>query len=181
MPETRTTCFLVTLTEDTYSDVEGDVLIDWWVRRLERVEDGYVGIDSSSRDVINKLYVSSFIMHYILSDRLEHLVLGTFSLRFLHPELAFFATSPSQSPTSCPHKTLRKDTSLTATLSGLVTLHLRRGDYETWSSEFMGLNQFSELLDQFDLYPYLYCSLSSSIISSTCELHLLTAFSLAPK
>lgn len=53
----------VVSSKDAPSDVEGDVLIDWWVRRLERVKEGCVEIDSSSRDVFDKLYVPSIILN----------------------------------------------------------------------------------------------------------------------
>src|ERR1700691_3869613 len=53
------------------------------------------------------------------------------------------------------------DISSKSTLTGLVAIHLRRGDYKrhcprlaTWSSSFMGLNQFPSLPDKF--YPTLH-------------------------
>ena len=55
------------------------------------------------------------------------------------------------------------DISSKSTLTGLVAIHLRRGDYKrhcprlaTWSSSFMGLNQFPTLPDKF--YPSLYAA-----------------------
>jgi hypothetical protein len=40
---------------DAPSDVEGNVLIDWWVRRLGEAKEGCVEVDSSSRDMFDKL------------------------------------------------------------------------------------------------------------------------------
>jgi GDP-fucose protein O-fucosyltransferase len=51
--------------------------------------------------------------------------------------------------------------SLNSTLSGLVAVHLRRGDYTRhcprlagWGSTFNGLNQYPSLPDKFDPTPY---------------------------
>lgn len=60
--------------KDAPSDVEGDVLIDWWVRRLERVKEGCVEIDSSSRDVFDKLYVSLDCVKWTIQTHLTPLV-----------------------------------------------------------------------------------------------------------
>jgi hypothetical protein len=67
------------------------------------------------------------------------------------------------------------DISSKSTLTGLVAVHLRRGDYKRhcprlagWDASFMGLNQFPTLPDKF--YPSLYPSSSSSRSSQSSSL-----------
>jgi hypothetical protein len=47
----------VVSSKDAPNDVEGDVLIDWWVRTLGEVSDGCVEVDSSSQVVFDRLLV----------------------------------------------------------------------------------------------------------------------------
>jgi hypothetical protein len=41
--------------KDTLNDVEGNMLIEWWVRTLREVSDGCMEVDSSSQVIFDRL------------------------------------------------------------------------------------------------------------------------------
>ncbi|KAG6861312.1 hypothetical protein C0995_001631 [Termitomyces sp. Mi166 len=142
---------------DSPSNAEGKVIVNWWAERLKAVEDDCVEIDSKEKvifDRANRIVSlwpefsrSPIITKYLWSPLVYSAVLRNF---------------PVLQPESIP---ALYDFSANTTLSGLIALHLRRGDYRRhcprlaeWRSQYNGLNQLSELPDKFDSSPYTYKS-----------------------
>ena len=174
----------VVSSKDAPNDEEGDVLIDWWIRMLADVSEGCVEVDSSSQIVFDRLLVSPFTTSSSVLTPLHLVYYSLFgSPRILSiwpslstsPILQSYTWSPLvQSAVSRNFALLQPispkslfDISSKSTLTGLVAVHLRRGDYKRhcprlagWDAAFMGLNQFPSLPDKF--YPSLYPSSSSS-------------------
>jgi hypothetical protein len=154
---------------------EGSVIIEWWVAKLKNVNDACVEIDSSSKVVFDRLCVWLYLI--LMFRSLESLpslfggprILSIWPGVSSSPILTDYTWSPLvQSAVSRnfaifqpPSPKTLFDISSTSTLSGLVAVHLRRGDYKRhcprlaeWQSLYMGLNQFPSLPDKFDPAPY---------------------------
>lgn len=144
---------VVVSSKDAPNKVEGNELIEWWVRKLGDVKEGCIEIDSSEQVVFDRFLFGG------------PRILSLWPSLSTSPILAEYTWSPLvQSAVSRNFALLQPlstrklfDISSKATLTGLVAVHLRRGDYKrhcprlaTWSSTFMGLNQFPTLPDKFD-------------------------------
>ncbi|KAG5653460.1 hypothetical protein H0H81_000229 [Sphagnurus paluster] len=134
--------------------IEGDVLMDWWVTRLEGIDERCVEIDSEKKTMFDYiLFGDTRILSLwpglskspILKDfKWSSLVQSTIdsNLAVIHPD------APSSTSTSSSSST---------TLNGLIAVHLRRGDFKghckylvKWHAEYMGFNRFPSMLDTFD-------------------------------
>ncbi|RDB29870.1 hypothetical protein Hypma_013959 [Hypsizygus marmoreus] len=147
----------VVSSKDTPNDAEGIVIVEWWVKKLKDVLDECVEIDSSEKVI--------FDFPFFDSERIVSLWPGLSTSPILTDYLwsplvqsAVFRNFVVLQPASA--KSLF-DISSKTTLSGLVALHLRRGDYRRhcprlagWESRYNGLNQFPTLPDRFDPEPY---------------------------
>ncbi|KAG6877758.1 hypothetical protein C0992_009361 [Termitomyces sp. T32_za158] len=146
---------------DSPSHVEGEVVVDWWVERLKTVHDDCVEIDSKEKAIFDRDF---FANNRILSLWPE-LSSSTIITEYLWSPLVYSAVLrnfPVLQPESIP---ALYDFSANTTLTGLVALHLRRGDFRRhcprlagWRAQYNGLNQLPELPDKFDPSLYAYDS-----------------------
>ncbi|KAF8223037.1 hypothetical protein L208DRAFT_1445776 [Tricholoma matsutake] len=141
--------------KDGPDNAEGQEIIEWWVDRLKNVQEECVEIDSSQKVIFDRSFFDG--------DRIISLWPGLSS----SPLLTDYLWSPLvQSAVSRNFAVLQPASakllySLNSTLSGLVAVHLRRGDYRRhcprlagWGSTYNGLNQYPSLPDRFDPLPY---------------------------
>jgi hypothetical protein len=161
--------------KDMPDDAEGQAIIDWWIDRLKIVQDECVEIDSSQKVIFDRRYIAPSYLGCSISE----LTLTVFSFfdssRVISlwpglsasPILTDYLWSPLvQSAVSRNFAVLQPVSakllySPNSTLSGLVAVHLRRGDYSRhcprlagWRSTYNGLNQYPSLPDKFDPTPY---------------------------
>ncbi|KAJ7456755.1 hypothetical protein B0H11DRAFT_2153812 [Mycena galericulata] len=148
------------------SEAEGSALLDWWVDRLSSVQGARcVEIDSSEQPVFDRflfgsprflsllpgLYASPILRAFAWSPLVHSAVARNFAVlrptdpAALYPPSRTLALSAEQGPDAEAH-----------TLSGLVAVHLRRGDYKRhcprlaqWGAEYMGVNTHPALPDRF--------------------------------
>ncbi|THH17017.1 hypothetical protein EW146_g3711 [Bondarzewia mesenterica] len=140
-------------------DADGSELIGWWVDQLSVVQANCVQIDSAKKPVFDKylfgskrllslwpsLSASPVLANYTWSPLVHSAVSRNFALL----QLSVADLADAQQTTAEP------------SLSGLVAVHIRRGDYKrhcprlaTWGALYMGFNEFAELPDRFDPQPY---------------------------
>ncbi|KAF8056524.1 hypothetical protein FPV67DRAFT_640352 [Lyophyllum atratum] len=138
---------------DQPDNVEGAILLDWWIEKLEKVKDRCVEIESEKKTIFDfmlfgdtrilslwtGLSKSSIFADFRWSSLVQSTV--TSNLAAIHPAAA--KTSSAIAPLT--------------TLPGLVAIHLRRGDFKghckyllRWNAKYMGFNRFPEMLDKFD-------------------------------
>ncbi|KAF8121127.1 hypothetical protein EV363DRAFT_1187271 [Boletus edulis] len=139
------------------NDADGADIIDWWQSRLAHIDAQCIEIDSSA---------------HILFDRFLFggpRILSLFDPLVASPILADFYWSPlvhSAIARNFPLFQPRSAKSLlssdvSGTLTELVAVHLRRGDYvrhcpnlAKWGALYMGINQHPSLPDQFDPFDF---------------------------
>ncbi|TFK34536.1 hypothetical protein BDQ12DRAFT_700367 [Crucibulum laeve] len=142
---------------DSPYEADGPVLVEWWKDHLAGLEDECIEVDEKERRVVDKyffggprltaLFPSLSISPILASFTWSPLVLSALARNFalLRPTnpSSLFASSTPQAPPPI--------------LSGLVAIHLRRGDYKrhcprlaAWGSTYMGFNSFPSLPDKFD-------------------------------
>ncbi|KAG6810217.1 hypothetical protein H0H92_012843, partial [Tricholoma furcatifolium] len=138
-------------------DADGKVLVEWWADRLNSVHDDCVEIDSSEKIIFDRSFFDServvslwpelsrspIVTHFLWSPLVHSAVLRNFPI--LQPESVEELY----------------DLSANSPLSGLIAVHLRRGDYTRhcprladWHSEYNGLNQLPGLPDRFNSSQY---------------------------
>ncbi|KAJ3751440.1 hypothetical protein DFH05DRAFT_1519638 [Lentinula detonsa] len=144
-----------------------DEIVQWFVDELKKVEDEpCVVIDSAGRTLFDSALFGSNRILPILSSLLESPILANFAWSPLVLSAVarnFAILQPDNlndlypSPPSYSH--LHSNAGV---LSGLVAVHLRRGDYSRhcyrlvgWDAEYMGVNQYEKLPDRFDVDAYL--------------------------
>ncbi|KAI0245909.1 hypothetical protein BJV78DRAFT_229049 [Lactifluus subvellereus] len=132
-------------------------ILQAWVEKLEQTEDrcveinGYSGqifdltiFGTSKRllDIWPSFITSPILTHFSWSPLITSAL--ALNAHLIHPAL-YSATPSDFTPSSHP-----------TPLSGLLALHIRRGDYlehcnviANWSASFMGFNEFPELPDRF--------------------------------
>ncbi|KAG6817112.1 hypothetical protein H0H87_012633 [Tephrocybe sp. NHM501043] len=147
--------------KDSPSTASGKEIVNWWVERLKTVQDECVEIDSTDKVIFDIAFydsdrivslwpefsLSPIMKNFMWSPLVHSAVLRNFAV--LHPESieALYNLSANTA------------------LTGLLAVHLRRGDYRRhcprlagWKSHYNGLNQFPELPDKFNSTPYAYKS-----------------------
>ncbi|KZT21880.1 hypothetical protein NEOLEDRAFT_1072823 [Neolentinus lepideus HHB14362 ss-1] len=147
---------IITSEGSPLSGVKGSVLMDWWVERLQDVDDSCVEIDQDS--LKNPIF--------------DRYLFGSSQILSLWPDLSSspiltdFMWSPLVQSAILRNFALLQPASVKAlysegTLPGLVAIHLRRGDFKrhcarlsNWGSIYMGFNQFPLLPDKFNPAPY---------------------------
>ncbi|KAF7976759.1 hypothetical protein HWV62_5752 [Athelia sp. TMB] len=133
-------------------EIEGAVIMEWWVKKLGEYEqyscveitsplpifDKYLFGTANMLSLWPQLAASPILTAYSWSPLVHSAVTRNFAL--LRP------TDPAQ----------LSDHAAPASLTGLVAIHLRRGDYSRhcphlarWGASYMGLNQFPALPDRF--------------------------------
>ncbi|KAG5727511.1 hypothetical protein E4T56_gene12231 [Termitomyces sp. T112] len=145
--------------KDSPSDAEGNEIVDWWVERLKVVQDDCLEIDSKEKVIFDRAFFDSDRIISLWPDFSSSPIIT----RYLWSPLVYSAllrNFPILQPESIP---ALYDFSTNTTLTGLVALHLRRGDYKRhcprlagWKSQYNGLNRLSDLPDKFDSSPYTY-------------------------
>ncbi|KAJ4467241.1 hypothetical protein J3R30DRAFT_2070848 [Lentinula aciculospora] len=142
-----------------------DEIAAWFIDKLNKVEDDpCVVIDSAGRTLFDRELFGTKRILPIFSSLLESPILANFAWSPLVLSAVarnFAILQPDDlndlypSPPSYTH-------SNAGVLSGLVAVHLRRGDYSRhchrlvgWDDEYMGVNQYEELPDRFDADAYL--------------------------
>ncbi|KAJ7599024.1 hypothetical protein C8J56DRAFT_1093143 [Mycena floridula] len=120
---------------DAPKAIEGTLLLDWWVRRLEALE--------SERCIVVDA-VEQLLSLFVWSPLVNSALIRNFAI--LEPPEVVQAKSVAQSEL----------------YSGLIAVHIRRGDYSRhcrrllgWGSKYIAFNQFPGLLDKFDPEEYL--------------------------
>ncbi|OAX40787.1 hypothetical protein K503DRAFT_791176 [Rhizopogon vinicolor AM-OR11-026] len=139
------------------NDADGSTMIDWWASQLKSVREPCIEIDSSTHDVFDRFFFGNPRILSLWDDLIAS------------PMLSDFAWSPLvQAAVSRNFALLQPesakdlyDAHSKKSLSGLVALHLRRGDYirhcpnlAEWGADYMGINQHPVLPDRFDRSPY---------------------------
>ncbi|KAJ3970023.1 hypothetical protein EV361DRAFT_950940 [Lentinula raphanica] len=156
-----------------------DEIVKWFIDEIKKVEDEpCVVIDSAGRTLFDRELFGTKRILPILSSLLESPILANFAwsplvlsavarnFAILQPDNLndLYPSSPSYSHSNA------------GVLSGLVAVHLRRGDYSRhcyrlvgWDDEYMGVNQYEKLPDRFDADAYLreHNFHSSPVISSS--------------
>lgn len=139
-------------------DTEGDVLMNWWIHRLDSVNDTCVEINAVPKTM--------FDLYLFGSTR----VLSFWEELVKSPVVTDFAWSPlvrsvlsRNAPIIEPSNSAEALEAITSRgqIHGLVAIHVRRGDFsrhcprlEKYSSSYMGFNQFPEFRDRFDPWKY---------------------------
>jgi len=143
----------------------GDEIVQWFVDELKKVEDEpCVVIDSEGRSLFDAGLFGSKRILSIFDGLVESPILANFAWSPLVLSAVarnFAILQPDNlsdlypSPPSSSH-------SNAGVLSGVVAVHLRRGDYSRhcrrlvgWDMEYMGVNQYDGLPDRFDADAYL--------------------------
>ncbi|KAG6916157.1 hypothetical protein DXG01_008209 [Tephrocybe rancida] len=156
-PESRRTIS----SKDSPSNADGKIIVDWWVERLKTVQDECVEIESKEKII--------FDMPFFDSDRIvslwPELSLSPIVTNFLWSPLVHSAVLRNFAVLQPQSIEALYDLSANTTLTGLLAVHLRRGDYRRhcprlagWKAQYNGLNQFPELPDRFNSTPYAYKS-----------------------
>ncbi|KAJ4468455.1 hypothetical protein C8J55DRAFT_480347 [Lentinula edodes] len=144
---------------------DANAIVSWFLDELKKVEDEpCVVIDSAGRTLFDRELFGTKRILPIFSSLLESPILANFAWSPLVLSVVarnFAILQPDDlndlypSPPSYSH-------SNAGVLSGLVAVHLRRGDYSRhchrlvgWDDEYMGVNQYDELPDRFDADAYL--------------------------
>ncbi|KAJ7704987.1 hypothetical protein B0H17DRAFT_1166704 [Mycena rosella] len=155
------------------TNAEGNALLDWWVKRLSDVRARCVEIDTSEQPAFDRFLFGSPRLLSLLPGLFASPILGAFAwsplvhsavarnfavLRPTNPAALYPPPRPlslpaSSNPTSFVPASQRS-------LTGLVAVHLRRGDYKRhcprlaqWGAEYMGVNTHPALPDRFALPP----------------------------
>lgn len=167
---------LVISSQDSPSDTEGKVIVDWWVERLKTVQNDCVEIDSKEKAIFDREWVPvspvqipipSYSYSFFDSSRIlslwPELARSPIITEYLWSPLVYsilLRNFPILQPESIP---ALYEFSANNTLTGLVAIHLRRGDFRRhcprlagWRAQYNGLNQLPELPDKFDSSLYTY-------------------------
>ncbi|KAG6841097.1 hypothetical protein C0991_001904 [Blastosporella zonata] len=147
--------------KDSPSTAEGKDIVDWWVDRLKGVQDECVQIDSTENVIFDRAFFDSSRIVSLWPE----LSLSPIVTKFLWSPLvhsAVLRNFPLLQPESVE---ALYDLSANTTLTGLLAVHLRRGDYRRhcprlagWKAQYNGLNQFPGLPDKFNSTSYVYGS-----------------------
>ncbi|KAJ7228124.1 hypothetical protein B0H12DRAFT_232846 [Mycena haematopus] len=170
------------------TDAEGSALVEWWVKRLSSVHGlRCVEIDSSEQPVFDLFLFGSPRLLSLLPGLNASPILGAFAwsplvhsavvrnfalLRptdpaMLYPPRRPLALSAAHRTSHLPSSSSSSSSSAAAiipdahrTLTGLVAVHLRRGDYQRhcprlalWGAGYMGVNTHPLLPDRFVVPP----------------------------
>ncbi|GLB39445.1 putative GDP-fucose protein O-fucosyltransferase [Lyophyllum shimeji] len=135
---------------DQPDNVEGVVLLDWWIARLESLADMCIEIDSEKKTIFDFMLFGDTRVLSLWPGLSKSPIYADFEWSSL-VQSAVNANLPVIHPAAvkagAPH----------STLPGLVAVHLRRGDFKghckyliRWNAQYMGFNRFPEMLDKFD-------------------------------
>ncbi|RDB27167.1 hypothetical protein Hypma_004583 [Hypsizygus marmoreus] len=138
---------------DQPSDADGIVILDWWIERLEGIRDRCVEIDSE-KIIFDFLLFGDTRVLSLWQGLSDSPILKEFRWSSL-VQSAIHHSLPIIDPASF-RVALHADPS--STLSGLVAVHLRRGDFKghcqyliRYNALYMGFNRFPEMLDKFTI------------------------------
>ncbi|KAG6853547.1 hypothetical protein C0991_003338 [Blastosporella zonata] len=136
---------------DQPDNVEGSVLLDWWMARFEGLDDRCVEINSEKRTIFDYILFGETRILSLWSGLSKSPIYSAFkwsSLVWSSLERNIGVIYPNTIQTSLDE---------TTPLRGLVAIHLRRGDFQghckfllRWRADFMGFNRFPEMVDRFD-------------------------------
>ncbi|KAF9059785.1 hypothetical protein BDP27DRAFT_1340719 [Rhodocollybia butyracea] len=145
-----------------------DEIVKWFVDRLIAFNDEpCVVVDSGGRTLFDRELFGTKRILPIFSPLLESPILANFAWSPLVLSAVarnFAILQPADlSDLYPPSRHLDSDSTATSgVLSGLLAVHLRRGDYSRhcrrlvgWDDEYMGVNQFHSLPDRFEADEYL--------------------------
>ncbi|KAK7022261.1 hypothetical protein R3P38DRAFT_3317624 [Favolaschia claudopus] len=153
------------------TEAEGSALLEWWVKRLSDVHGARcVEVDSSEQPVFDRFLFGSPRLLSLLPGLNASPILGAFAWSpLVHSAVArnFAVLQPTDPaalyPPARPLALADSRNSHTSSVSdpqhiltGLVAVHLRRGDYKRhcprlaeWGAGYMGVNTYPALPDRF--------------------------------